>query len=49
MWCRHAYRVQDGGECVRAPGQLGETMLHETISNDQAQRNGSPAGDPNST
>jgi hypothetical protein len=29
----------------QGPGELGETMLHEAISNDHAERNGSPAGD----
>jgi len=38
MWSGHTHRLQDGGECIRALGQFGETMRHETISNDQTQR-----------
>src|SRR5258705_5673395 len=31
---------------LRASAQLRETVFHESIANDQAQGNGSPAGDP---
>src|SRR5215471_6848353 len=41
--------MQDCDECVRAPGQFGDTMLHEAISDDQAQRNRRPTGDWKST
>jgi hypothetical protein len=40
----HAYRIQNRGKCVNAFGQFGETMLHKSKSNDEAQRNGSPSG-----
>ena len=36
---------QDGRKCFRASGQLGETVCHEAIADDEAQGNGSPAGD----
>ena len=49
VWCRHADRMQDGAEGFRTPAQLGKTMRHETISNDQAQRDGSPARERTST
>jgi hypothetical protein len=45
MWCRHAERVQDGGKSLRTLRQLGETMRHEAISNDQTQRNRRSAGE----
>src|SRR5260370_4296827 len=43
MRARHTHRLKNGGECVRALGQLGEAVLHEAVSNDQTERNGSPA------
>src|SRR5436309_2890994 len=46
MRSRHADSVQDIRECLGASAQLRETVFHESIANDQAQGNGSPAGDP---
>src|SRR5215469_10960555 len=48
MRCRHANRVQNYGERIRAPGQLGEAMLHEAVPDDQTQRDRSPTGEPRS-
>src|ERR1700733_9532671 len=44
MRCRHAYRVEDRREGLRASREFGETVLHEAIADYQAQRDGSPAG-----
>src|SRR5258706_16352562 len=41
----HAKGLQNCGERIEAPGQLGEAMLHEAVTDDQAQWNWSPAGD----
>src|SRR5882724_1033701 len=43
MGARHTHRLKNGSEGVRALGQLREAVLHEAESNDQAERNGSPA------
>jgi hypothetical protein len=40
--------LQDGGKCVRAPGKLGEAVLHEAESDDEPQRKGSPKSEPES-
>src|SRR5215469_9486185 len=32
---RHGHRMQDGGECFRPPGQFRQTMLYETVANNQ--------------
>src|SRR5215831_10347033 len=47
MRCRHANCLQNRGESVEAPGQLGEAMLHEAVSDDQTQRERRPAGHRN--
>src|SRR5882724_8348098 len=49
MRARHTHCLKNGSECVRALGQLREAVLHEAESNDQAERNGSPASDYKST
>jgi hypothetical protein len=36
MWRRHSQRVQDSGECVGSLRQLGQTMLNESKTDDQA-------------
>src|SRR5215469_7061440 len=45
MRCGHAKRLQNRGERIEAPGQLGEAMLHEAVPDDQTQRDRGPAGD----
>src|SRR5947209_20209524 len=40
----HADGVQDRGEGVRPPGQLGETVLQETIANNESQRDWNSTG-----
>src|SRR6516162_712975 len=43
MRIRDSHRLENSGERIGTPGQLGVPMLHETVPNDQAQRNRSPA------
>src|SRR5215510_1153735 len=38
-----AHRLENGDERVGSPGQLSEPVLHESVTNDQAQRNGRPS------
>src|SRR5258706_2795992 len=41
----HAKGLQNCGERMKARGKLGEAMLHEAVTDDQAQWNWSPASD----
>src|SRR5258708_13611400 len=45
MRCGHANCLQDRGERIEAPGELGEAMLHEAVPDDQTQWDRSPTGD----
>src|SRR6516164_2306534 len=44
MRCGHANCLQDRGERIRPPRQLGEAMLHEAVPDDQTQWDRSPSG-----
>src|SRR5262249_3023826 len=45
---RGSQRVQNCRERVRAAGQLGKTVLHESETDDQAERNWRPSGESRS-
>src|ERR1700710_1377557 len=44
MICGHTDVMQDRREVLRTPREFGKAMFHEAVADDEAQRNGSPAG-----